>query len=578
MAIEKSNPVPPFVSYCAALIPTVFDDSLSYYEALCALSKWLQDNLVNVVNNNADVTESYIKMTEEMKTYMDNYFDNLDVQDEINNKLDAMVEAGTLQEIITTYIQSNVAWTFDTVADMKNATNFVAGSYAQTLGFYAVNDGGGAMYIISDTGTANEMDVIAVGDLYATLVTLDDVNVKKFGAHGDGSTDDTTFIQRAIDYMSARNGGIVTIPESTGAYIFTEIVVKEGITLKCTGGVLKLKSGTCVSSETKYYLVHNLVENSGYDNVTFDSLIIDCNKANQTAALVADGITVIGSNCVIKDCYIYNTFDSGIMFSRVTNSQCINNRIDGAGDCGIYINDGTGSDAYENIVSGNRITNSVASGIALKRISQRFIVTNNAIYTAGYGITFERASTDSDFSLNSIVADNEIRDAAVGIQMQSSDYVAISGNRIENCQTGINLTGLSRYCNISSNVISGASSGTITYRGGIMIGTSAVGTPSYNTIVGNTINMPASYGIYAIDLAHPADQGKFNIISNNTIISGSNNAIRVSALYTLNLITGNMLNGTTYDILFDSSTTGNKTDANWLVNGTSLNLDDNKLR
>ena len=107
MAIEKSSNVPPFVSYCATLIPTVFDNSLSYYEALSALAKWMQDNLVDVVNNNAEVTEKYIALTEDLKSYVENYFENLDVQDEIDHKLDEMTADGTLEEIIGHYITND---------------------------------------------------------------------------------------------------------------------------------------------------------------------------------------------------------------------------------------------------------------------------------------------------------------------------------------------------------------------------------------------------------------------------------------------------------------------------------------
>ena len=99
--IEKAPNVPPFVTFVTSAVPMVFDNSLSYYEALCALWKWLQDDVVNVINNNATVTEDYIELTNEyiekfneLKDYVDTYFDNLDVQEEINNKLDAMVEEG----------------------------------------------------------------------------------------------------------------------------------------------------------------------------------------------------------------------------------------------------------------------------------------------------------------------------------------------------------------------------------------------------------------------------------------------------------------------------------------------------
>ena len=217
MAVEKTPNVPPFVSYCAQLIPTVFDNSLSYYEALAALAKWMQDNLVDVINNNATVTEQYIAMTEALKSYVENYFDNLDVQEEINNKLDDMVEQGTLQEIITSYIQANVAWTFDTVADMKQSENLIAGSYAQTLGFHSINDGGGATYYITDTGTANEMNVIAVGSLYANLVTNGIKNIRQFGCYGDNTHDDKNIIKSIIE--NASDGDVIYIPK--GQYLCT---------------------------------------------------------------------------------------------------------------------------------------------------------------------------------------------------------------------------------------------------------------------------------------------------------------------------------------------------------------------
>lgn len=223
MAIEKTPNVPPFVSYCAQLIPTVFDNSLSYYEALAALAKWMQDNLVDVINNNATVTEQYIRMTEELKAYVENYFDNLDVQEEINNKLDQMAEDGTLQEIITAYIQSNVAWTFDTVADMKSATNLVNGSYAQTLGYHAKDDGGAGIYYIDNTGTADEGSIVAIGDtLKAHLILTDKIIAEQFGAYGDDTHDDAVAIQKALDY-----GNDVDLP----VYLLVNKTYKIGSTI-----------------------------------------------------------------------------------------------------------------------------------------------------------------------------------------------------------------------------------------------------------------------------------------------------------------------------------------------------------
>ena len=187
--IQHSKPVPPFVRYCSAIIPTAFDDSLSYYEALCALWKWMQDNLVNVINNNAAVTEEYIRLTKELKEFVENYFDNLDVQEEINNKLDAMAEAGTLQEIVGEYLNATATWGFDTVADMKSSTNLIEGSYAQTLGYYNLNDGGGALYKIrkvTNDDTVDEAFLLEIGDpedeLVAELIYDDEVSILQLGA------------------------------------------------------------------------------------------------------------------------------------------------------------------------------------------------------------------------------------------------------------------------------------------------------------------------------------------------------------------------------------------------------------
>lgn len=88
---------------------------------------------------------------------------------------------------------------FDTVADMK-AADLADGDYARTGGFHAVNDGGGALYKITDTGTANEMDIIAVGGaLYAQAVYPTVINPEMFGAYGDGTHDDSATLQYAFD-------------------------------------------------------------------------------------------------------------------------------------------------------------------------------------------------------------------------------------------------------------------------------------------------------------------------------------------------------------------------------------------
>lgn len=90
--IEKIKPSGIFTNYIYKAIPLAFDESMSYYETLCGILKLLKTQ-EEVVNHNADLLA-------ELESYVEHYFDNLDVQEEVNNKLDAMVEDGTLAEII----------------------------------------------------------------------------------------------------------------------------------------------------------------------------------------------------------------------------------------------------------------------------------------------------------------------------------------------------------------------------------------------------------------------------------------------------------------------------------------------
>lgn len=90
---------------------------------------------------------------------------------------------------------------FDTVADMKAADNLLAGMVCRTNGFYAANDGGAAWYVVTDTGTANEMDIVACGDLYANLIVGDVANASQMGLDSsarDTSNNNATIVNYAL--------------------------------------------------------------------------------------------------------------------------------------------------------------------------------------------------------------------------------------------------------------------------------------------------------------------------------------------------------------------------------------------
>ena len=222
---QKMPPVPPFVRFVASAVPMVFDNSLSYYEALCALWKYIQ-SMTDVINNNATLEDEFIEKVNELETYVNTYFDNLDVQTEINNKLDAMVEAGTLADIISQYLDSTAIFGFDTVADMVDAANLTNGSYARTLGYTTLNDGGGALYkirTITNDDVVDGINIIAMNDADNTLVaelikepvphvydTVADMQAATSLVVGDSA--------RTLGYYSLGDGGggLYRVIETTG--------------------------------------------------------------------------------------------------------------------------------------------------------------------------------------------------------------------------------------------------------------------------------------------------------------------------------------------------------------------------
>lgn len=78
-------------------------DALTMYEKYAKIVGYL-NKVIEKSNLTAEQMELVTNLAYEIKNYVDNYFDNLDVQQEINNKLDALVQDGTLKEIIENQI------------------------------------------------------------------------------------------------------------------------------------------------------------------------------------------------------------------------------------------------------------------------------------------------------------------------------------------------------------------------------------------------------------------------------------------------------------------------------------------
>lgn len=158
------------------MIPTSYKLSLTYEEQILAIGKYLEETVIPALNNNAEAVAELQSLFVQLKDYVENYFDNLDVQNEINNKLNQMAQDGTLQEIITNYINLKAVLAFNNINELKNADNLTNTSIVKTLGFNSYNDGMGSFYKIRDiknTDIVDDENIIALKnpDLIAEKIT-----------------------------------------------------------------------------------------------------------------------------------------------------------------------------------------------------------------------------------------------------------------------------------------------------------------------------------------------------------------------------------------------------------------------
>lgn len=131
------------------------------------------------------------------------------------------VTSGTaLRESIsrTDAILPNCVVTFDNIESMRDSSLLTDGMKCRTLGFYKAGDGGRAHYVIHAGGgnvAANGMDVIPCkNNLIAKLVADNNsLNVKQYGAHGDGISDDT----EVLSHVLGQPRSVIYIP--SGRYV-----------------------------------------------------------------------------------------------------------------------------------------------------------------------------------------------------------------------------------------------------------------------------------------------------------------------------------------------------------------------
>ena len=383
--------ISPFKKLCITIgnLPTAYIESMSYYEGLTFLVNYLANNVIPAVNNNSEVVKELQDQFVILKNYVDNYFNNLDVQEEINNKLDDMADSGELTDIIAQYLGLAGMIVFNTVADMKAAENLVNGSKCQTLGFYNVNDGGGAIYEVRtliNTDVIDESTLIALNDitLVAELIIYDNINVLKCGAKNDGSEDCSTLINNLITKYANAN---IYFPH--GDYLIENTIY--------------------LDTATKLY-----GENQWNSRIfTNSNIVMIENKNDDIASCFVSNLYIDGNNYATKGIYLYreNTNlvynDSRTYLNNLDIKKCTN-------WC-LQIGDpGTGSNVIELVANNIYVHEYTGGGIYISRCSDSHFSnlrsgsglasTKPAIQVEGYNLqiinskAFLAGKTDNEFS------------------------------------------------------------------------------------------------------------------------------------------------------------------------------------
>lgn len=252
---------------------------------------------------------------------------------------------------------------FDSVADMKAATNLTNGSSALTKGYYNAGDGGSALYRITDTLPSGYYETLNNG-LYAQLA-VDEINVKQVGAKGDSTTDDTTAIRNAIAFCKANGVSELVIPDGEFVVSDTLTIDFSNLTLKGSeGSLLKYVGEGAGTASAALELISLSGQNADepIENICFEGVNIDATsqvyKGGNTLETprvtstnpCARGLrAIVGSyvkNLIISNCNYNDIYGDGIVLYKCSNCKILNNTLRDVSSGNITYNGQTGYDDH----------------------------------------------------------------------------------------------------------------------------------------------------------------------------------------------------------------------------------------
>lgn len=335
MGIEKKDPanfspsveipakVNSFRFWCQKVLPLVYDDSLSYYELLCKVVNYLNNTIADVNTLGTDV-DNLNRAYNELQSYVNDYFSTLDVQDEINNKLDVMAQNGSLSALIQplfdtykTEINSEVNQQNNKITVLENRMNtFTSLPNGSTTGDAELIDiRVPASGFNNNTAYPTAGDAVRgqVGSLKENLELL--VKVNNF---------DVETAQQNIDYnYSLSNGDMVEITNKTNGGIAVILLYKNNVIDTVTDYLSKDKSITYTAKSTSDK-IRLWSQGTGYVKVenlnTFYRKTINSLNEIETLGVQSSTINIMNNSFDVNDCIPNRIY---IISTRCVNAPSI---------------------------------------------------------------------------------------------------------------------------------------------------------------------------------------------------------------------------------------------------------------
>lgn len=335
--MNNINNLKPFPRFCVTLgmLPTSYKESMTYEEQLLWLCNYIETEVIPKYNDNVEAINQLITLYNELKSYVDNYFENLDVQQEINNKLDEMAEGGELAEIITAYLQLNGVLSFNSISDLEAATNIIEGSSCYILGEVNYNDGKGAYYKIR---TKTESDVV---DHYNIVETPDNTLVGErlpnyyLNQINSNLEDINETLEQLVDYdiiVDINGSGDYTSLATAVSNATTgdKIYVKKGTynneVVNCVGKFLYIigedKDTTLIQNNLDDYTTPPLNIGKGYiKNLTINQTSNSGNEGSHSYAIHIDNNDLYNNELTFENCNMFSHSSAAVGIGTRNNCK-----------------------------------------------------------------------------------------------------------------------------------------------------------------------------------------------------------------------------------------------------------------